>query len=108
MQADVQIELTNDEGHVDIVAGGFDAGIRLGERVHKDMIAVPIGGRFPSPSWDRRRISRNTRCRVTPRTWCTPCACASGSRAGGHPSRRQLPAKLKTLVEHVLAHPAKR
>lgn len=44
MQADVQIELTNDEGHVDIVAGGFDAGIRLGERVHKDMIAVPIGG----------------------------------------------------------------
>ena len=41
---DIQIELTNDEGYVDIVDGGFDAGIRMGESVHKDMIAVPLGG----------------------------------------------------------------
>lgn len=41
---DVQMELTNDEGHVDIVARGFDAGVRLGESVQKDMIAVPLGG----------------------------------------------------------------
>ena len=41
---DVQIELTNDEGYVDIVEGGFDAGIRLGESVQKDMVAVPLGG----------------------------------------------------------------
>ena len=41
---DIQIELTNDEGYVDIVAGGFDAGIRIGESVQKDMIAVPLGG----------------------------------------------------------------
>jgi DNA-binding transcriptional LysR family regulator len=40
----VQIELTNDEGYVDIVDRGFDAGIRLGESVQKDMIAVPLGG----------------------------------------------------------------
>jgi DNA-binding transcriptional LysR family regulator len=28
---------------VDIVAGQFDAGVRIGEQVAKDMIAVPIG-----------------------------------------------------------------
>ncbi|HYK00034.1 MAG TPA: LysR substrate-binding domain-containing protein, partial [Burkholderiaceae bacterium] len=41
---DVQIELTNDEGYVDIVERGFDAGIRLGESVQRDMVAVPLGG----------------------------------------------------------------
>lgn len=40
---DVQIELTNDEGYVDIVERGFDAGVRMGESVQKDMIAVPLG-----------------------------------------------------------------
>jgi len=41
---EVQVELTNDEGYVDIVERGFDAGVRLGESVHKDMVAVPLGG----------------------------------------------------------------
>ena len=41
---DVQIEITNDEGYVDIVDKGFDAGVRLGESVQKDMVAVPLGG----------------------------------------------------------------
>ena len=41
---EVQIELTNDEGYVDIVERGFDAGIRMGESVQKDMVAVPLGG----------------------------------------------------------------
>lgn len=40
----VQIELTNDEGFVDIVEGGFDAGIRMGESVQQDMVAVPLSG----------------------------------------------------------------
>jgi DNA-binding transcriptional LysR family regulator len=39
----VQVELTNDEGYVDIVERGFDAGVRLGESVQKDMVAVPLG-----------------------------------------------------------------
>ena len=38
----VQLELTNDEGFVDIVERGFDAGVRLGESVHQDMVAVPL------------------------------------------------------------------
>jgi DNA-binding transcriptional LysR family regulator len=41
---EVQIEISNDEGYVDIVEQGFDAGIRLGESVQKDMVAVPLGG----------------------------------------------------------------
>jgi DNA-binding transcriptional LysR family regulator len=40
----VQLELTNDEGFVDIVERGFDAGVRLGESVHQDMVAVPLTG----------------------------------------------------------------
>ena len=41
---DIQIELSNDEGYIDIVERGFDAGVRLGESVQKDMVAVPLGG----------------------------------------------------------------
>jgi len=40
----VQLELTNDEGFVDIVEKGFDAGVRMGESLHRDMVAVPLGG----------------------------------------------------------------
>jgi len=40
----VQIELSTDEGYVDIVEWGFDAGIRMGESVQKDMVAIPLGG----------------------------------------------------------------
>jgi DNA-binding transcriptional LysR family regulator len=42
---DVALELVLEERLVDIVANRFDAGIRLGERLAKDMIAVEIGGR---------------------------------------------------------------
>ena len=42
--SDVHVELTNDEGYVDIVEKGFDAGVRMGESVQKDMVAVPLGG----------------------------------------------------------------
>lgn len=40
----VQLELTNDEGFIDIVEKGFDAGVRLGESLQRDMVAVPLGG----------------------------------------------------------------
>jgi len=40
---DVQVEAMIENGFVDIVAGRFDAGIRLGEQVERDMIAVRIG-----------------------------------------------------------------
>jgi DNA-binding transcriptional LysR family regulator len=37
------VEVNVDDGLTDIVASGFDAGIRLGETIEKDMIAIRIG-----------------------------------------------------------------
>ena len=41
---EVHLDLVTEGRLVDIVAEGFDAGIRLAENVPKDMIAVPFGG----------------------------------------------------------------
>lgn len=43
---DIEIELNIEAGFVDIVAQRYDAGVRLGESLEKDMIAVPIGPRL--------------------------------------------------------------
>jgi DNA-binding transcriptional LysR family regulator len=40
---DIQIELSVHSGFIDIVAERFDAGIRLGETIAQDMVAVRIG-----------------------------------------------------------------
>jgi DNA-binding transcriptional LysR family regulator len=40
---DIKIEIIVDYGLIDIVAERYDAGVRLGEQVAKDMIAVRIG-----------------------------------------------------------------
>ncbi|KGD76750.1 LysR family transcriptional regulator [Tatumella morbirosei] len=40
---DIQIEFDANHGFRDIVADRFDAGVRLGDTIDKDMIAVPIG-----------------------------------------------------------------
>lgn len=40
----IRLEISCDDRLVDMVAGGFDAGIRLGERLEQDMIAVPLSG----------------------------------------------------------------
>src|SRR5712671_4145489 len=39
---DVVLDIVIDDGLSDIVAGRFDAGIRVGERLEKDMIAVRL------------------------------------------------------------------
>jgi DNA-binding transcriptional LysR family regulator len=43
---DIKVEITTDYGLTDIVAERYDAGVRLGEQVAKDMIAVRIGPDF--------------------------------------------------------------
>lgn len=43
---DIQIELTSDNALSDIVGEGFDAGVRFGEALAADMIAVPLGPRM--------------------------------------------------------------
>lgn len=40
---DVRLELAENDGLVDIVAEGYDAGVRLHEFVPEDMVAVPLG-----------------------------------------------------------------
>lgn len=40
---DIRVEVNIDDGLTDIVSAGFDAGIRLGEAVAKDMVAVKLG-----------------------------------------------------------------
>ncbi len=42
---DIQVEIVAEDGFVDMVASGCDAGIRYDERLEQDMIAVPIGPR---------------------------------------------------------------
>ncbi len=69
---DVQTELSNDEGYVDIVERGFHAGIRLGEGVQKDMVAIPLGGPVSvavvgSPAYFKM-------CRSIHRNWWTTTA----------------------------------
>ena len=40
---DIKVEIIVNYGMIDIVAQGFDAGVRLGEQVARDMIALRIG-----------------------------------------------------------------
>jgi DNA-binding transcriptional LysR family regulator len=43
---DIKLEVSVDDTHSGIVAGRFDAGIRIGERIAKDMIAVRLLDQF--------------------------------------------------------------
>ncbi len=42
----ITIEITAEDSFIDVLAAGFDAGIRYDERSEQDMIAVPIGPRI--------------------------------------------------------------
>jgi LysR family transcriptional regulator, regulator of peptidoglycan recycling len=57
--SDITVKVIVDYGPADIVADRFDASVRLGEEVAKDMIAVPIAPDIPmaivgSPRYSRR------------------------------------------------------
>ncbi|MBP1861002.1 LysR family transcriptional regulator [Rhizobium herbae] len=41
----ITLEVSADDSFIDVLAAGFDAGVRYDERLEKDMIAVPIGPR---------------------------------------------------------------
>jgi len=41
---DIQLDITVTDEEFDIVAEGYDAGVRLGEVIDEDMIAVPVAG----------------------------------------------------------------
>jgi DNA-binding transcriptional LysR family regulator len=42
---DIRLEVVVEDGFVDVLAAGCDAGVRYDERLEQDMIAVPIGPR---------------------------------------------------------------
>jgi DNA-binding transcriptional LysR family regulator len=55
----VQVDVTVTDEEFDIVAEGYDAGVRLGEVIDQDMIAVPVSGdqrqgAFAAPSYIER------------------------------------------------------
>ncbi|MET0542907.1 MAG: LysR family transcriptional regulator [Variovorax sp.] len=58
---DIVLEIIAEDGFVDVIAAGCDAGIRYDERLEQDMIAVPIGPRVQrfataaSPAYLARR-----------------------------------------------------
>ncbi len=57
---DIELELSMNEAFVDIVAEGFHAGIRMGDRIHPDMIALRLTAPleevcFAAPSYIARR-----------------------------------------------------
>ena len=61
----ISVEIINDYGMTDIVADRFDAGVRLGEQVAQDMIAVRIGPDFKqivvgAPSYFKTHAKPNT------------------------------------------------
>ncbi|RTL96635.1 LysR family transcriptional regulator [Ancylobacter aquaticus] len=57
---EVRVEIVSDAAIVDIVAEGFDAGVRFGQQLAKDMIALPLGPPLryaivAAPSYLRKR-----------------------------------------------------
>jgi DNA-binding transcriptional LysR family regulator len=63
---DIMVEIIIEQGLTDIVAARYDAGVRLGEQVAKDMIAVRIGPKMRmavvgAPSYFERRSPRRGR-----------------------------------------------
>ena len=76
---EIELEIAASEEMVDLAAGGFDAGIRLGQFIAPDMVAVRLTPPFPfvvvgSPDYLARhgRPERWTNCVTTP-----ACACAA-------------------------------
>jgi DNA-binding transcriptional LysR family regulator len=42
---DIELDVIAEDSFVDVIAAGCDAGIRYGERLEQDMVAIPIGPR---------------------------------------------------------------
>ena len=65
---DIKVEIIIDYGLTDIVAQHYDAGVRSGEQVAKDMIAVRIGPDMRMAVVGARRTSRSGQSRNARRT----------------------------------------
>ena len=76
---DIKVEIIIDYGLTNIVAERYDAGVRSGEQVAKDMIAVRIGPACAWPSSGLLRTSRggrnHRRRRTSSATTASICGC---------------------------------
>lgn len=63
----MRLDIVSEGRFVDIVAQGFDAGMRLAEAVPQDMIAIPFGGARRLVSTQARRLSLLPRSPSRPR-----------------------------------------
>ena len=77
---DIKVEIIIDYGLTDIVAQQYDAGVRSGEQVAKDMIAVRIGPDMRmavvgAPSYFRSEAESRRRRRTSSGTTASTCAC---------------------------------
>lgn len=63
----IRLDLTVTDEEFDIVAAGYDAGVRLGEVIEQDMIAVPASRDHDSLWWPRPRIWSGTAAPTHPR-----------------------------------------
>jgi DNA-binding transcriptional LysR family regulator len=71
---DVKVELATNDALVDMVSAGFDAGVRFGETIAADMIAVPIGPRHRFAVVASPDCFRDRKQPVTPHDLSTlPC-----------------------------------
>lgn len=88
----IQLDVTVTDEAFDIVAEGYDAGVRLGEVIEQDMIAVPVAGAerqlaVCAPAY-RNRMGVPAHPRELPGHRCIGWRPAPGSRpiAGSSPS----------------------
>ena len=81
---DIKLELYSDNGMRNIVEERFDAGVRLGESIDKDMIAVRIG-----PDWRMVAVASPDYLRDASRTRAPagPCATQLHQHAPDHRRR---------------------
>jgi DNA-binding transcriptional LysR family regulator len=66
---DIRLEVITDDSFVDVLAAGYDAGIRYDDRLEQDMIAMPIGPRV-------QRFAAAAGPNIRASCWATP-ACAA-------------------------------
>ena len=89
----VTLELRVEEPFNDIVAAGVDAGMRLGESLEPDMIAVPMSGRSAPASLLRRVISKTHPVPLHPRDLRSISA-----SAGAFPAARSIAGNSKRMA----------
>jgi Transcriptional regulator len=78
----IDLEIVGESSFVDIVAGGFDAGVRYGEHLAQDMIAVSLGARSATRWWPRANMSRSMEGRSIRRIcWSIPASAPASAAA---------------------------